>query len=327
MKIWAITVSVLLVGTVVAGVFFSLTLSSDLTAARADIETLEGEKATLEGSISDLETELAGTVATLIDTEIQLDETEAQLDATEGQLEVTESQLAATSSQLTAAQSQNNLMLNQYANLRAQINVRFGDTTQDIQSFITPDNPAVQAKVQEITGGFSSDVNEQWRDYERLYHWVVNNITYSYDSYMPVLPGTISGVLSWRGECWRTPEETLEDETGDCEDMALLLASMMLNYNEGRYFVWLVAISAPSGAHLAVALPVVDNQLAILDPAGNYYTGQYGSLHQESISLATNNWLSYWSSELPGAEIVQVFSKDIDEHFDDTNEFITWALD
>ena len=76
---------------------------------------------------------------------------------------------------------------------------------------------------------------------------------------------------------------------------------------------------------MAVAFPVQGGKLTILDPAGNYYTGQYGSLGSSSISTAVNNWLSHWQSEMPDAEIVGVFSEDIFEEFSSTAEFITWA--
>ena len=145
---------------------------------------------------------------------------------------------------------------------------------------------------------------------------------------MPILPENISGELLWWQEYWRMPEETLEDETGDCEDMAVLLASMLRSYNEGEYQIWVLGIrsSVPEvKEHMAVAFPVQDGKLTILDPAGNYYTGQYGSLQSESISIAVNNWLSHWQREMPGAEIVEVFSEDVHEEFSSTAEFVIWA--
>jgi hypothetical protein len=301
---------------------------SQLAIAQEQLVDVEAELNTVELQLAEKQASLDTVQQQLVDMEGELNATESQLNSTETQLDTAENRLAYTSGQLEAARRENNQMLEQYANLRTQINVRFGDTTKDIQSFITPDSPTVSAKVQEITGGYSGDTNEYWRDCERLYHWVIDNIMYSYDSYVPILPLLMSDELRWYGECWRMPEETIENETGDCEDMALLLASMLLNYNEGDYAVWLLTISAPDGAHMAVAFPVTGNELAILDPAGNYYTGWlHGSLRSEPISTAISNWLSYWSSELPGAEVVQVFSDEFDERFDSTDDFITWATE
>ncbi len=280
---------------------------------------------TTEAQLDDTKNLLDTTKEQLDDTETLLDTTQTQLDATETQLDVTKTQLDMTTTQLETAKNENSQMLDQYASLKGQVNVRSGLTPQDRQSFITPSNSLVSAKVLEVTGGYSGDTNDYWRDCERLYQWVVNNISYSYDSYMPILPESISGGLIWQQDYWRMPEETIEDETGDCEDMAVLLASMLRSYNEGKYRIWVLVIRSEESGHAAVAFPVQGGKLAILDPAGNYYTGQYGSLQAESISVAVNKWLSHWQREMPGAEIVEVFSEDVYEEFSSTAEFVTWA--
>ena len=145
---------------------------------------------------------------------------------------------------------------------------------------------------------------------------------------MPFLPENISGELIWYKDCWRMPEETLGDETGDCEDMTVLLASMLLSYNEGKYAIWLLTIrsSVPEvKGHLAVAFPVASGHLTILDPAGNYYTGYpYGTLQSETASVAISKWLSHWATEMPGAEIVEAFSENSYNQFSSTDEFLTW---
>ncbi len=292
---------------------------------------LADTKIQLDNTLAELDNtkaQLTDTETLLDTTQTQLVDTEAQLATTKTQLNVTKIQLDMTATQLETEKNNNSQMLNQYVGLKQQVDVRLGLTPEDRQSFITPTDSLVSAKVLEVTGGYSEDVNEYWRDCERLYRWVVSNISYSSDSYMPLLPEIISGELIWWQEYWRIPEETLGDETGDCEDMALLLASMLLNYNEGEYPIWLLEISSSVPeykGHMAVAFPVQGGNLAILDPAGNYYTGQYGALQPESISIAVNNWLSHWQREMPGAEIVKVFSEDVYEEFSSTAEFVTWA--
>lgn len=287
-------------------------------------------------------TQLATTVAELDTTKKQLDNTKAQLDNTtkelvktegqlanvEDQLDFTNAELSMTRSQLQAKTNENNQMLNQYDSLKDDINIRLAITPENRQSFITPNNSIVSDKVQEITGGYSEDTNEYWRDCDRLYKWVVNNISYSYDSYMAVLPENISGELTWRQECWRMPEETIADETGDCEDMALLLASMIDSYNEGRYAVWCIEINSniPGiSGHMAVAFPVQNNNIAILDPAGNYYSGrEYGTLSSERATVGINKWISYWESKIPEAFISAVLTEDSYYEFNDTAGFLEW---
>ncbi len=289
---------------------------------------LANTKLQLDNTLVELDTtkaQLTDTKTLLDTTQTQLVDTEAKLGTTKAQLDVTKTQLDMTATQLETEKNKSSQMLNQYASLKRQVNIRSGDTPEDRQGFITPSNSLVSAKVLEVTGGYSGNVSDYWRDCERLYRWVVSNISYSSDSYIPVLPETISDGLVWQQDYWRMPEETLGDETGDCEDMAVLLASMLRSYNEGEYQIWVLAIRSEESGHVAVAFPVQGGRLTILDPAGNYYTGQYGALQSESISIAVNNWLSHWQREMPGAEIVEVFSEDVHEEFSSTAEFVIWA--
>ena len=296
-----------------------------LGTTKAQLDNTLVELDTTEAQLTDTKTLLDTTEAQLTDTKTLLDTTQTQLIDTKTQLDATKTQLDMTATQLETAKNKNSQMLSQYVGLKQEIDSRLGRTQEDKQSFITPNNSLVSAKVLEITGGYSGDVSDYWRDCERLYRWVVSNISYSYDSYMPILPESISGGLIWQQDYWRIPEETLGDETGDCEDMAVLLASMLRSYNEGEYRIWVLLIRSEESGHAAVAFPVQGGRLTILDPAGNYYTGQYGSLDGSSISTAVNNWLSHWQREMPGAEITGVFSEDVHEEFSSTAEFITWA--
>ena len=285
--------------------------------------------------LADTKSQLSNTVAELGNTKLQLADTKDELDDTKLQLtniskllDTTKTLLDSTKIQLKTERNRNSQMLDQYSGLKEQVDIRLASTPEDSQSFITPSDSSVSSIVQEITGGYSENVNRYWSDFDKMYRWVVKNITYSYDSYTPILPSTLSGELTWHKGCWQTPRETLEARTGDCEDMAVLLASMLRSYNEGRYRIWVLRIhsSVPEEkGHLAVAFPVKGGNLTILDPAGNYYTGhQYGVVLSETTSTAVKNWLSHWKREMPGAEIVTVFSEDVYEQFSSTDEFLAW---
>ena len=302
-----------------------------LADAVVELGAVKQQLAVTKTLLDTAETQLADTEAQLGTTKAQLDATGKQLTTTTAKLNTTNNELALTIGRLDTAENESTQILSQYAALGNQIIVRLGLTPEDRQSFITPDNPAVSATVQEIAGAYSEDADEYWRDCERLYRWVVDNISYSHDSYTPVLPGNISGELTWRQSFWRMPEETLEDETGDCEDMAVLLASMLRNYNEGNYRVWVLTIRSSDPevpGHVAVAFPVAGGKLTVLDPAGNYYTGHpYRSLRSESASVAVSRWISHWEDDLPGAQIVGAFSETDHQEFSSTAGFLAWLAE
>ena len=326
--IWKRLFIVVIILLVSCAAFGGCLLWFQLDATKEQLAKTEVRLANTVTELDATKEQLTDTKTLLDTTKAQLVDTEAQLSTSKVQLDATKNQLAMTTAQLETAENENSQMESQYSDLRKQINVRLGWTPQDKQNFLTPNNSSVSAKVQEIAGGYSENVNERWRDYERLYRWVVNNISYSYDSYMPVLPGNLSGELVWQESCWRVPEETLEAETGDCEDMAVLLASMLRSYNEGNYAIWVLTIRSSEPevkGHVAVAFPVAGGELTILDPAGNYYTGYpYGSLGSDIASVAVSKWLSHWTRKMPGAEIVEAFSEDLHKEFSDTDEFLTW---
>ena len=227
--------------------------------------------------------------------------------------------------QLAIVRAEQNRMLDRYSELREQVNVRLG-RGDDARKFITPDEPAVIAKVEEVAGSYSSDDKEQWMDYERLAHWVTMNIEYTQDSYATVLPELTDGNVRWEDGFWKMPFETLQDEMGDCEDVSALLASMLLHYNERRFPVWLVGIRTDDKAHIGIAFPVVNKQLTIIDPSGRYssiFPMGWG-LAADDIPVAIDKWLAHWGGKMKDAYVYMAVSEDIYREFSGTEEFIKW---
>jgi peptidoglycan hydrolase CwlO-like protein len=335
MRKWTIVLAVLLIFSItINGVLFVKTnnLNDQLSATKAQLtsterqlDATENELATTKTELATSESQLTATKKELIDTENTLQDTETHLTTTKNQLEDTNVQLGSTREQLEIAQNTQAQMLSQYSALKSQVDLRF-EYIQHSQEFITPDNAIVAAKAWEIAGNFSQDNNEMWRDFKSLYQWVVDNIDYAKDSYSPILPLELGEELAWSQDFWRTPEETLNDEAGDCEDMANLLASLILSYDQQQYGVWGVIVHNQYTGHAAVAIPVAGDNLVILDPAGNYYSGsQTGWIQSYDITTAISDWLSYWSTDMPGAEVDFVFSDDFNREFSSTQEFIDWA--
>jgi hypothetical protein len=342
MRVYSIIASIFLVVLfIVIGVQSAAITDTNgqLLLTKYDLNTAKINLDKTKSLLNYTETKLTNTEMALLESKLHLDNTQQQLitledelqltgeqlSTTENQLEETESLLSVTEHRLEAVEDEKEYMLNGYSNIRNQIHLRFGQG-EGCKQFITPDDEKVSKKASAIAGYFTDDPSEIWNDYDKLYRWIVNNIEYSHDSYLPYIPFTLGGDIEWRQECWKMPEETLEDGFGDCEDMALLLTSLLLSYNLHTYGVWAIEISGDNGGHLAVAFPVADNNLAILDPAGNYYTGYtYGSLRSDDINRAVNDWLSHWKQKMPGAEISAIFSDNFYQEFENTEEFISWV--
>lgn len=230
-----------------------------------------------------------------------------------------------TLEKLAAAEQERDELLEQYGELRTEVNLRLG-IGKERQQFITPDNPAVAAKVMELTGGFSADPDEYWHDCEFIYRWLSKEIEYHPDSPLPMLPQSPNEEIYWIQDYWRLPEETLTEGIGDCEDMTLLLASMLINYNEGRYAVWIINIQNDEKGHVAIAIPIENQMLTILDPSIYYVTSPNDSaLSYKTIDAALNHWLERWQEEIPDAEICGIFNDSFYMEFENTFDFLTWA--
>jgi uncharacterized membrane-anchored protein YhcB (DUF1043 family) len=287
--------------------------------------SVQNRLTTTQTELTGTKTQLAETQTQLADSETKLKTTAEQLTTTKSQLDKTKSQLTDTQTQLSTAKNENTQMLSRYTELKDAINLRLG-RGENSEKFVTPNDPQVAALVAQIAGSYSTNVDELWRDYRRMYDWVTKNIEYSYDSYLPVMPDTLDGSLRWTDDCWRTPAETIKDKHGDCEDMAALLASLMLSYNKEQFGVWGVIIQNENQGHVAVALPVVGDKLVIFDPAGNYYSGyQSGYAQSYSTSQTIRDWLDSWADKIPGAHVCAAFSYDLRKDFTSTQEFINWA--
>ena len=246
------------------------------------------------------------------------------------ELEIThdslQSQYSRLSSNYNKVKNQYDDFSSGYDHLRYEVNQRC--LHLNTSKFVTPDDASVKQIVLEVTGGWSnpSDWNEYWDDVKDLYDWVVNNIEYRSDGLYPVLPVDPSLGINYEAEMWQFPNETLDIRKGDCEDMAILLASMIRNYGAENYWIECIAIQGSLGGHAAVQLPVSENKIAILDPAGNYYTSDaWGNLDQKDLSTEINDWLNYWKPDIGSDVCVErVFSNDLDKSFSSTNEYISW---
>jgi hypothetical protein len=67
---------------------------------------------------------------------------------------------------------------------------------------------------------------------------------------------------------------------------------------------------------------VSGGELAILDPAGHYYTSSLGNLVSKDISTEITSWLNYWKPQMGSdVRVYRVFSEYMDQIFASTNAY------
>jgi len=221
------------------------------------------------------------------------------------------------------------LFVEAYAQLVKEVNLHSLHPTSDETKLITSSNGAVVAKMLEITGGWAnqSDWNEFWQDAFLIYQWVRGNIQYRSDGDYPLLPDQPNGTLINWPEMWQYPTETLDLRKGDCEDMAILLTSLILAYSNETIWTEVIVITQ----HAAVYIPVSPGKICILDASGNYYTNTGSpsyTITYKNINQEVNNWLNYWNSHgISNPRVDWVFSSYLWQEFYNTSTFTTWLYD
>jgi hypothetical protein len=321
-------------GCMIFGIAFTTTyretndLKNQVVTQQDELNSVQSKLSSVQAELDSKNAEVAQVQTDITNTETDLNSVTQELTTTETELSQTKFDLTDITHQLDIATALNTQIADTYDTFRNEINQKTGNDA-DCQLYVTPDDPDVAAQAEEIAGSFAENANERWGDFRRMYDWVVENIDYSTDTKIPMLPTSLetNEPIEWFGEYWKMPAETLEDAAGDCEDMANLLASMILSYNNQVNAVWLVEIEGYDSGHVAVILPVTGDNMAILDPAGNYFTGTANDyLQSEDISTEVYSWLDYWSDDIPGAEVTTIYSYDFYEEFSSTREFVDWAI-
>jgi len=201
-----------------------------------------------------------------------------------------------------------------YMSLREKVNERWKHADPGL--FVTPEDPAVRRVVDEanLTG-------DLWRDLEVLFKWVLININYRGDGLYPILPNDPSRTLAFTKEVWQFPNETLSLGEGDCEDMALLLCSLIRCYGERAECV---SVRGSGGGHMAVQVPAVNGQVAILDPAGRYCSrSPEGRVGPGDVEVEVDAWLTRLKLMDEGVRI-RVFSDRINQTFNSMREYLDW---
>lgn len=328
-------------GLIIGGGYFYLTKQQVINENEAQISVLQEEYITLQTRFTTLEetssveiSDLKEDLNELTAEYVQLDNQYASLESDHNTLVLQYSSLQTNHERTLAAHSTLEYQYEQldaftssyqdsYQNLIHEVNLRLA-FNENFPTFVTPNDPEIEYLVYQLTSGWENkeDVNELWDDRKTIFDWVTSNIEYAADSPYPYLPSSPAMKLYWSKQSTRFPNETIDHGTGDCEDQAALLLSLIISHDEGRYPNWLIGWQSSDSRHLAVAFPVAGERLALLDPAGNYHSGSSWSLGSEPVEEAITNWFDNWNR--PGIYINFVCSDTFYEEFDNTAAFFDW---
>ncbi len=140
----------------------------------------------------------------------------------------------------------------------------------EFKALITLDCPCIVECLQNIDPPYEGDPPDQPAkdDFDAIRDWVAYNIEYKLDE-------DVHGVTDY----WQTPEETLDLRTGDCEDFAILLCTLLRAYGIGKEHIY-IAIGVDNkgyGHAFLIEDWYLDGEWRAIEPqveAGPFHPGQ-----------------------------------------------------
>jgi transglutaminase-like putative cysteine protease len=115
----------------------------------------------------------------------------------------------------------------------------FSDNPDQVKLFITPREPTIFALKNELL----KDAPLKVKDWIALRNWVGDNIQYKHDNEVYGVP-----------EYWQFGKETISLRTGDCEDFAILLCSLLRSAGYSPNDVYVVIGKNQNGYHAWVKI-------------------------------------------------------------------------
>lgn len=180
---------------------------------------------------------------------------------------------------------------------------------------VQPNDPQVVHLVGQIIGG-EGDLHQSLFE---LYAWTASNVRYETDPHTTLIyPRAYAVLLGHRvlvdvglvpgGGYWRSASEVLQRGAGDCEDQAILLASMVkayfLHYLKQNLTAYVLTVVLPHVVHALVIVPLAGGDIIILDPTGRYYTGWPGPLTSAPIEVEFSNYERWWRAKIVNFRVV-----------------------
>jgi len=213
-----------------------------------------------------------------------------------------------------------------YLKLIDEVNIHAIHPKREDSLLITPYDDRVRSLMLQVTGGWSGyfDLNEISMEVKSLFDWVKGNVRYRSDGLYPLLPSDPSFPPIYVSDMWQYPNQTLTVREGDCDDQAILLASMLSAYFRGKVRVECIIVTD----HMAVYIPFEGGRIMILDPATGYYTGSPSMPSFVDVRMEVYRWISRLEDMFgKRIDVKWVFSDRILKLFYSTESFIEWLYE
>jgi len=338
LKRFSVAVISILIALLVVESGFYFSLQSRYEALSAEYSSLQADYSRLQSFHYELQENYSVLLNSFLKLQSDYDSLRNKYAELEGSYNSLKLEYSFLSEKYSELENQYNLLKKEYdffmENYRwlvREVNKRLGHDWELYRELITPNDPEVQRLVIEITGGWSGfgyDWSEFWSEIKSMYDWIVNNIEYRYDGLHPELPSIPGQSIVWYEEMYQLPSETLRIRKGDCDDMAILLLSMIRFYVNQTYTAYIIIIHSEKLGHAAVVIPVSSGKICIVDPAGKYYTKTWnGKITQKDVEEEINNWFNYWFTHYPDItklKVTRIFNEKEKIEFKSTQDFITW---
>lgn len=205
--------------------------------------------------------------------------------------------------------------INQQNEYTEKIKARVHPSDADKMGYVTPNDDNVISTVREIGGTLGK---WDWDVANRLYLWVGENIFNTGDPHIPD-PSDYGNttIRSW----WKYPSETIVERRGDCEDLAVLLASMHRAIG-GQTYCLIVDENFPH----ALVITIENQNLSVWDPTMGYHPIMPDNKHYGPCQFMWDNYKEFvkkiWGIE---PTPTHVFNEEYIHKFSDEGEFLNWS--
>jgi len=215
-------------------------------------------------------------------------------------------------SQYNSLNNNYNTLQNDFTSYQQRVEVRYG-LGENATRFVTPNDPDVISYKDYILSLYGTPSNGilSWTDMDAINEWVADNIEYNHDTYIDKSTG------GFYEDFWQYPSETLENRFGDCEDHALLMASLC-KAEENVGYLWcawvILEYGGEQSGHICIFLNVEGDEMYIYDPTWGWESGT-----TKSEPDALNQYIS--ENGFDSIQVYEIFDENDYYKFNSNQEF------